>query len=75
MQRIIGSTPQESGHRPRGRRGAVMVVAVWLLVILLIAGLGLAYDTQMAAQSAGNTDGQARAYYTALSGIERATPG
>jgi DNA uptake protein ComE-like DNA-binding protein len=48
-----------------------MIVAVWLLVILLVVALGLAYDTQMATQATANTDGQARAYYAAYSGIER----
>src|SRR5690349_8708984 len=59
-------------NRPRRtRRGAVMVVAVWLLVVLLIVALGLAYGTQMSAQATQNSDAEARAYYTALSGIER----
>lgn len=48
-----------------------MIVAIWLLVILLVVALGLAYDTQMATQATANTDGQARAYYAAYSGIER----
>jgi len=71
MHRTKTRTLRKPKRLTSARRGAVMVVAVWLLVILLVVGLGLAYDTQMAAQSAGNTDGQAHAYYTALSGIER----
>jgi type II secretory pathway component PulK len=49
----------------------VLAVVVWLLVILVVVTLGLAYDTHMAARVAANNDVEARCYYTAYSGIER----
>ncbi len=60
-----------SRHNRIRRRGAVLAVVLWLLVILVVVSLGLAYDTQMATQGTSMSDSQARAYYSALSGIER----
>jgi DNA uptake protein ComE-like DNA-binding protein len=57
--------------RARPQRGMVLPTVLWLMVILLVVALGLSYDTQMEARSARNTDNQARAYYAALSGLER----
>lgn len=59
-------------RRRHARRGVVLVTAMWVLVVLLVVGLSLAYDTQISIQSVRNTDQQTRAYYAALSGLERA---
>jgi hypothetical protein len=53
------------------RRGALLAITLWLLVLVVVVTLGLAYDTQLGAQSEGNSQARARCYYTALSGIER----
>src|SRR4051794_881490 len=60
-----------SARRPRRRRGMVLAVVLWLMVVLVVGALGLAYDTQVSVRSLRNTDNQARAYYAALSGLER----
>src|SRR5437588_596120 len=59
------------GRRARSRRGIVLAVVLWLMVVLVVVALGLAYDTQVSVRSLRNTDNQARAYYAALSGLER----
>src|SRR5438128_11182226 len=59
------------GRRARHRRGVILAVVLWLMVVLVVVALGLAYDTQVSVRSLRNTDNQARAYYAALSGLER----
>ncbi|HTE19144.1 MAG TPA: hypothetical protein VK689_12275, partial [Armatimonadota bacterium] len=62
---------QQLPRRPRARRGFVLSVVLWMMVILLILVLSLAYDTQLSSSGTTNNDQQARAYYAAMSGVER----
>src|SRR5262249_40257327 len=69
-------TPPDTQYASRNtryvrRRGVVLAVILWLMVVLVVVAMGLAYDTQVSARAVLNTDNQARAYYAALSGIER----
>lgn len=53
------------------RRGYVLAITMWLMVIIVVVALGLAYDTGLNVRSQINTEAKAHSYYAALSGIER----
>jgi DNA uptake protein ComE-like DNA-binding protein len=59
-------------RRAKGsRRGVALAIVLWMMVVLLIIALGLAYETQTSIRSVGAQNAKAHAYYAALSGIER----
>src|SRR4051812_40720509 len=63
------------GHVPFFRRGSVLILVLWMLIILGIIGLTYTGSVRGQVQTARNSQGRREAYWAARAGVEKAMAG
>lgn len=69
---VYSSATANCRRRGAGFRGFVLVMVLWLIALLTIIALGLAYNSRQAVRGAGSITGGVQARYLAEGGIQLA---